>query len=146
MRRQGRQIPRPRLFLVDNVMDNVTEIGINLLVLLPQLIFNFGNCAAHRFSLGYCSFDRWQRPSLHREMTAPRQWRPSFYRGENNFDGSPRELKQLPQASLLHIRRNYFQCIRTTRGSFFRTRFEFPPDVNSILKLNQAALAAAALI
>jgi hypothetical protein len=28
VRRQGRQIPRPRLFLVDNVPDNVPEIGI----------------------------------------------------------------------------------------------------------------------
>ena len=45
MWKRGRQIPRTRLLLVDNVPDNVTEIGINLIVSLLQLISNFGNFA-----------------------------------------------------------------------------------------------------
>ena len=45
MWKRGRQIPRTRLLVVDNVPDNVTETGINLLVSLLQLISNFGNFA-----------------------------------------------------------------------------------------------------
>src|SRR6202022_2374187 len=115
MRRQGRQIPRPRLFLVDNVPDNVPEIGINLLVLLLQLIFNSGNFAPQSLkeNRNYFSLLAHFYGLAHRLRCFKPQVRESC---------TTRRLTSQSNPPLWDIRRNYFQCVRTIIISSFWRR------------------------